>query len=563
MTLASLNAAALILGAANLLSRILGMFRNRLLAGHFGASRDLDIYLAAFQIPDFLFVVFLIGAASAAIIPVFLEQKENDGVSARLFIYRLLIVFSAVALVLSVGVAVLAPVFIPFVTPGFTPAERTTVVTLARIMMVSPVFLGLSGIIAAVMQAEGKFVVFALSPVFYNIGIIAGILLLFPLFRLPGLAAGVVLGAMLHCAIQIPTFLRLGFSPFIALSALKKWRSTLNASVRRVAALSIPRVVALSVSQATFIALIAFASRLDTGSISVFQFAFDLHSLPIGIFGISFAVAAYPALCDAARAADARQFMAILRRSVSAMLFWIIPLAVFTFILRLHIVRLILGAGRFGPDDIRLTAATLSIFASAIVFEPIRVLLIRAFYAVGNTRKPLLISIAGSAATIAGTFLFVPFFANRAGLGTRLAVGFFGITGVTRAEIIGLALSFSVGLLLQTAVMALAFAKEANRRFSANIVFHPNGHAAKIILATIAGGLASISVLRIAALFYPSETFGAILIQGITSFSAGFSIYTGILYLWGDQNARQLISLIRHKKWIATRLPREQNHFHR
>jgi len=561
-SLLSLNMAALILGAANLLSRILGMLRNRLLAGHFGASRELDMYLAAFQIPDFLFVIFLVGAASAAIIPVFLAAKENDGEAARIFIYQLLAIFASLALVLSLAVAIFAPSFIHLVTPGFTPAEREATVRLTRIMMASPVFLGLSGILASVMQAEGKFLVFAISPILYNIGIIAGILFFLPTFGLPGLALGVILGAVLHFASQIPAFLRLGFSPAVAMSALKKWRGAFRSSLGRVAALSLPRVLALSMSHATFIALIAFASRLNAGSISVFQFAFDLYSLPVGIFGVSYAVAAYPGLCDAARAADASRFAALFKKTAAAMLFWIVPFTIFTFILRSAIVRLVLGSGRFSAEDAHLTAAALGVFAIAIVLEPARILLLRAFYAIGNTRKPLIIGVIGSVATLAGAFLFLPIFENRAGFFTRVVASFLTLGDIPHIEIIGLALTFSFGLLVQTAVLVAAFVKEAKKNFSAPIALPSNGETLKILLAVIGGGFACVVALHGTARFIDLNTFRGVLMHGSIAFFAGFAVYAGLLYLWGNQEVRQLAALLRRKTWIHSDLPREFNDSH-
>ncbi|MBI2637916.1 MAG: hypothetical protein HYW88_03375, partial [Candidatus Sungbacteria bacterium] len=132
----SINAAALLIGAAGFLSNILGLFRDRLLAGHFGASRELDMYYAAFQIPDFLFTLFLIGAATAAIIPVFLELKEKDSAEAKQLIESLFSVFLIFSAAFCLVVIFFAPFIFTYLVPGFTPEERSITVFMTRVMMV-------------------------------------------------------------------------------------------------------------------------------------------------------------------------------------------------------------------------------------------------------------------------------------------------------------------------------------------------------------------------------------------------------------------------------------------
>ena len=155
----SMHAAALILGAAGFLSRILGLFRDRLLASRFGAGDLLDAYYAAFQIPDILFTVFLIGAASAAILPVFIEYKERKEDAAAL-IQTLLTVFAVLASVVVLILIAVAPWIVPVLVPGFSEEKTALVITLTRIMMISPLFLGIAGIISSVLQAKGRFLVY-------------------------------------------------------------------------------------------------------------------------------------------------------------------------------------------------------------------------------------------------------------------------------------------------------------------------------------------------------------------------------------------------------------------
>src|SRR3989344_1943263 len=191
----SIHGAAFLIGAAGLLSRLLGVFRDRLLASQFGASSTLDVYYASFQIPDFVFTGVLVVAASDAIIPLFLKFSAEERGKAEKLIGGLLSVFSVGAVVIAGGVAVFASTLVTFIAPGFSPAEHELMTRMTRIMMISPVFLGFSNIIAAVMQARRQFLVFALTAIVYNIGIILGILFFVPIMGARGLAWGVVLGA--------------------------------------------------------------------------------------------------------------------------------------------------------------------------------------------------------------------------------------------------------------------------------------------------------------------------------------------------------------------------------
>ena len=187
----SLHAAALIIGAAGFLSRILGLLRDRLLASKFGAGDILDAYYAAFQIPDALYTLLLIGAASAAILPIFIEYRE-EGKDHWRFIQTLLTVFGIFAALAALILIIIAPLIVPLIVPGFSGEKLRLAVTLTRIMMVGPLFFGISGIISSVLQAYHRFLMYAVPPIFYNLAIIFGILVLVPAWGEAGVAIGVV-----------------------------------------------------------------------------------------------------------------------------------------------------------------------------------------------------------------------------------------------------------------------------------------------------------------------------------------------------------------------------------
>src|SRR3989338_5051883 len=177
--LKSVTQGAAVLAIAGLLADILSLFRDRLLAADFGASRALDIYYASFRIPDLIYTIslFFVGTSFFVVVAYFLM-----------------------------------PILVPYFAPGFSGEEQASTINLSRILLLSPLLLGLSNLASSVVQSFRRFYIYAVSPLFYNLGIIIGILFLMPKFGLYGIVWGVVLGALMHLAIQLPTVFSLGFS---------------------------------------------------------------------------------------------------------------------------------------------------------------------------------------------------------------------------------------------------------------------------------------------------------------------------------------------------------------
>ena len=557
----SINAAALLIGAAGLLSRLMGVARDRMLAGYFGASRELDIYYAAFQIPDFVFMLFLLVAASAAIIPVFVEIKERFPEEAKIFIGELLGVFFVISLIVGVVAVLLIPVLIPFIAPGFSVSERADAVMLTRIMMVSPILLGLSSIISAVIQCSRRFLAFAVAPIFYNLGIIVGILVFLPWFGMLGLGAGVVLGAALHLLVQIPSFSSLG--NLVSLTPLVKRYKALCTTffgipipyrisdpVARVLQLSFPRVIASSLNQITFLILVAFASTLASGSISVLQFAYNLHFLPIGIFGVSFAVAAFPSLNEYFLRRDSEAFLATYYGTIRTICFWILPLSVLFYVLRAQIVRIALGSGKFDWEDTMLTAAVLGVMVVAILAESVIPLILRVYYALGNTVKPLFINAATSLVTVAGAVWFINVFKGVSGMVPHYAASFLRIGSLENIAILGIGFALSFGGILNLVLLAVGVKKELSQKFG-RFDREKFGYLWKDIgvmgVVSVLSGFVSFGALRVANLFVTLETFFGVFLQGGFSFIVGALFYGVVLYVFHNREAQQLVETFRRR----------------
>lgn len=414
-----LTAAALIVGAASLASRVIGVFRDRVLASTFGAGDALDTYYAAFRLPDFLYTLIILGALSAGFIPVFAEYLENRGHDEAWRLAERVLSVVGASMIAICGLLILAaPVVVPITIPGFSGAKLEQTIQLTRIMALSPFFLGLSAVMGGVLQATRRFFAFALAPVLYNVGIIFGALVLSPIMGIEGVAWGVIAGAFLHLVTQASVALRLGLRRI----PMPSFRAE---GVRRILWLMAPRTAGLAVAQINMVILLSFASSLTEGSIAVLNLANNLQAFPVGIFGISFAVAAFPNLARSAGAKRNDEFEDVLGAATRKILFFIVPSMVIFILLRAQIVRLALGAGVFDWADTIRTANVLGIFTISMIFQAMIPLFARAFYAIQDTWFPLI------AGVIAEAFnLFLAFMLHeRLGV-IGLAIAFSAATGL-------------------------------------------------------------------------------------------------------------------------------------
>src|SRR3990167_8884454 len=284
-----LHQAAYLLAALTLASKILALMRDRTFADSFGAGPTLDMYYAAFRVPDLVFALVASLVSAYVIIPRITGASRED--------VRALLSESASFLFLVGGgfclvLAVFMPPFLSLIYPALAGADASgQFVLLGRLLLIQPILLGLSGILASVTQVHRRFLLFALSPVLYNLGIIFGALVLYPDFGLPGIGAGVILGAIAYALVNVPVGIEARVVPRFVLPRFK----TLLPVVRD----SVPRSLALGMGSVTALVLTALASRLGEGAVSVFTFASNLEAVPLALIGASYAVAAFPALSEA------------------------------------------------------------------------------------------------------------------------------------------------------------------------------------------------------------------------------------------------------------------------
>lgn len=389
----------LVVAVVSMAGALLGLVKNGILAAQFGAGAELDAYFAAFRIPDLIHSVLVFGALTAGFMSVFnrylLDSKEHGWELASSVMNALMIILGLFAVI----VVILARPLIALVAPGFDPANADLAASLLRIMMIQPILLAASNVITVSLQSFSRFFVSSMAPLFYNLGIIIGALWLVDIWGMPGLAWGVVLGAGLHLLVQAPSIYVLGFR--WSLGIRKAW-----SGVREIFTLTIPRMANLAIVQFNFFVITVIASVLPIGTITIYNFSANLAGFPQIIFGLSFATVAFPVLSRLWAEKRVDEYRAMVSRTLSEMWFWVIIVALVALALREPMVRLTLMFGAFDEYAYFRTLDALAIFLLALPGQAGVVFLIRAFFAMGNTKAPLFAALVGSVATIGIAFWF-------------------------------------------------------------------------------------------------------------------------------------------------------------
>lgn len=399
-TFNSIGKAALLICIMGLASRFLGLIRDRILASKFGAGNELDIYYAAFKIPDLIFNLLVLGALSAAFVPVFTSLISTDNKKRA---WKLVNDIFSVGLIVLSGVALILFIFAPFlvklITFGFDSEKQLLTTELTRIMLLSPIILGFSGILGGVLNSFKKFFFYSLAPIMYNIGIIIGAVFFVEFWWIYGLAVGVILGAVLHLLIQLPAVIKCGFR-------FKPAIDFKNKDFRKVIRLMVPRTMGLAVTQINFLIVTILASTLAAGSLAIFNLANNIQSVPLGMIGVSFAVAAFPTLSAYWSRNKKREFTLNFSKTFRQISFFIIPFSVTFIVLRAQIVRVVLGSGKFDWEDTILTFQALGIFSLSLFAQCLIPLLARTFYAIQNTKIPFFTGLFSEAINV-GLALFL------------------------------------------------------------------------------------------------------------------------------------------------------------
>jgi len=516
----SITIAALLVALSSLVSRFLGIFRDRILAGEFGAGDTLDIYYAAFRIPDLVFNLLVLGALSAGFIPIFIgllknkkQSRSQSSVAGQAWqLANNVLNILGLGLIILSGLGIIfAPYLMKLVVPGFSPDKQALTVGLTRIMFLSPIFLGISSVLGGILQSFKRFFVYSLSPIMYNIGIILGALYLVPLCGVYGLAWGVVLGALMHMLVQLPLVIKLGFK-YIPKIEFR------NSNVQKIGLMMIPRTMSLAISQINLVVITIIASTLVSGSLTVFNFANNLQFFPISIFGISFAVAAFPTL--SAIALNKKKLINSFSSTIRQILFFIVPATVLLLTLRAQIIRVILGTGQFDWQDTILTIDTLGFFSVSLFAQAAIPLLVRMFYARQNSKTPFFI---GLIAVVINVFLSL-------WLAEKMGVA-------------GLALAFSIASIINFILLWLVLRIEIGRLDELRILIS----TIKFTAAAIACGVAVQGMKLVIWPYVDMTKFWGVLTQGLVAGLSGVLIYIIVCLLLRSEELFSFWSSIKRR----------------
>ncbi len=502
----SVAGASVILIITLFLSNVLGVIRDHYLTQKIPTDL-LSVYYAAFRIPDFIFNILILGAIASAFIPVFTtlitQKKDKEAWMVASSVINIAIIF---LVGLSLILVVLMPYLVPFVVPGFDSQRQELTVKLARIMLGSPILFGLSYIFGGILNSFKRFFVYSLAPLVYNLAIILGTLLFADKYSVTGVAVAVVVGATFHFLIQLPVAIKLGFR-FQARIFWEHW------GVRRIGILMLPRAIALGTNQILLLVFTAIASSIGGFSIAVYNLSDNIQTMPMVVFGTSFATAIFPNLAEAVSGNRLSDFSSQIEKMTRVILFFLVPMTAILVLLRTEIVRLILGSGFFGWEQTIATANTLGFFALSLVFTGLAPLFSRSFYALHNTKIPMVVTIIGAAISI--------------GLGKFFSIQY---------GVVGLALGFSIGAFVSTAILYFLLRRKAHFQNEKKLLFF----IFKIIIATILMALAIQESKMIIGLFVDMQRFWGVAVKTISALGMGLSVYLLCCWIFGCEEIESI-----------------------
>ncbi|KKS70494.1 MAG: putative peptidoglycan lipid II flippase MurJ [Candidatus Daviesbacteria bacterium GW2011_GWA2_42_7] len=480
-------------------SKVLGLVRDRLLAHTFTPDQT-AVFFAAFRLPDLMFQLLIFGAVSVAFIPVFtdiLQKSEGEAFGFAADILNVVLIgFTAV----SIAVFFLVQPLTNLIVPGFTMDQKVATAGLTQIILFGQILLVIGSFFTGVSQSFQRFIIPALASVFYNAGIILGILFLAPVWGLSGPAYGVVLGAAMHGLAQIPLVTSLGFRYKFSFNIF-------SSGIREVWGMMSIRTVGVAVEQINETVGIILASLISSASVTFLTFAQHLHTVPIGLFGATLAQAALPVLARAKAKGETEAFKGTLLTTMHQILFLALPAVAILIVLRIPAVRLVFGASQFNWEATVLTGRTLAFLSIGLAAQSVVLLLARSFYALKDTKTPVLISIS----TVLLNIILSVFFVR-----------------ILHLEVWSLGLSYSIATITSVPL----FIGALNGKLGG---FNLKNLCLPAIKMVVAAGISAVALyipikLLDQLVFDTTKTVNLLLLTGIASFF-GLSVYLFLVWM--------------------------------
>lgn len=508
----SILSAAAVIMFATLISALLGFVRTRLLISYFFTDKSvLDVFWAAFRIPDTIFQILIVGAMSSAFIPVFsryLEQEKRE--EASLIASSMINTVVGVMLIFSISILIWAEPLCRLVAGGFNASQIAQMAVLTRIMASAQILFGFSSFITGIIQSHKRFLVPAFAPSLYNVGIILGTVFFSRSLGIIGPAIGVVIGALLHLLAQLPLAHKLGFSykPIIHK----------HPAIKEMTRLMIPRMITLSLAQIEQTTLIAFSSWLGSGTVTIITIAQQLTNLPIRLIGVTIGQASLPFFAKETAKNNLLGLAKMVNDSILQMLYLALPASVIILVLRIPLVRLAYGAESFPWSETVLTGKLVAMFALAIAAGSLSHIIIRVFYALHDTKTPFIINLISTSLNVGLSYYFL---------------------FIIKTGIVGMAFAITLADILETTILTIILYKAA--KFSLSEIARPFG---KMLLAA---GITTISLwvpLRVLdqLIFDTTHTLPLIILTVIVVV-IGIGVYVVISYLLNIRELEVFIAL--------------------
>lgn len=507
--------AAFVLMLTVVFSQILGLIRQRMLVGIYGPSNTLGVYLASSRLPDLLFQVIIAGAISSSFIPIFADflaqKKEEEGFK---FASSLIIIGLLIFLFISVILFIFSGFFSHLVAPGFSAPDLVLMSNLTRIIILGEIIFMLASFFSAVLQCYNHFFITGIAAASYNLGIILGIIFLSKSFGIYAPAIGVIIGSFLFAILQVP-FLRIsGFK-------LKLNVDVKNFGVVQIFHLMWPRTISLATFQIGSLLTVSLISFLhDPGrSYVIFDYAQTLAFAPVGLIGQSLSQAAFPVLSR--ERVKLAEFKETFSTSFTQMLYLILPLSIVFIVLRIPLVRLIYGASQFDWAATVLTGRTLAIFSISLFAQSLIYLVSKAFYALHDTKTPLIVGIISTLFMLIGSFMSIFYF---------------------KGDIQAIAVFYTLSSFINFFILLICLDRKVGG-FN-NFFFIKNSW--KIFLSAFALGLALYLPIKLLdqLVFDTTRTINLLMLTGISSLS-GFLIYMFLTWFLNVKEASTFILLFK------------------
>lgn len=509
--------AAVVIMATIIFSQILGLVRQRLLVAVFHASNTLGIYLASTRLPDFLFQIIFAGALASAFIPIFSEflrkgeEKEAHKMASSLLLWGF-IIFSALGILLFIFAPLVVEIF--NIGEGYKASEMELMVSLTRVMLFAQLLFIGGTFFSALLQSYNHFFIPGIAAALYNLGVIIGIITLSPLLNIFAPAYGSIIGALLFIVVQIPLLKKIGFSFIPSLSLRTK-------GVKEVFQLMWPRTISLAIFQIGTLLTVSLISFLENPGRNyvIFDYAQTLAFAPIVLFGQSIAQAAFPMLSREKERPDI--FKTIFTTSFTQMLYLILPVSVLFLVLRIPVVRLIYGVSQFDWPATVLTGKTLAYFSLSMFAQALLYLVSRAFYALHDTKTPLIVGVITTIIMLLSGYYFV-------------TSNMFGIES--------LALASTVGAIANLLILMLFLDRKVNGFYKTAFLLSTT----KIFLATCFMGIALYVPIKLLdqLVFDTQHTVDLILLTGISS-AIGLSLYLFLTWFFNVKEATTFILIFK------------------